>query len=60
MSDLSKAEQYRVRSEQAEHRAAVAKDPKAKIFFTRIAQHWRDMAQEAEHRSLNSLARSQP
>jgi hypothetical protein len=55
MSSPSKSEQYWAKSEQAERSAAEAKDPMAKKFFARIAQHWRDMAEDAGRRARLEL-----
>jgi hypothetical protein len=55
MRSSAKSEQCWAKSEQAERSAAEAKDPMAKKFFARIAQHWRDIAEDAERRARYEL-----
>jgi NAD dependent epimerase/dehydratase family enzyme len=56
MRSSAKSEQCWAKSEQAERSAAEAKDPMAKKFFARIAQHWRDIAEDAERQSSIRIA----
>jgi hypothetical protein len=48
MSDAAKAAHYRMKSAEAESKAAAAKNPTAKKHFARIAEHWRALAKDVE------------
>jgi hypothetical protein len=54
MNNSSKAEYYRTKSEEAERNSAAAKNPTAKKLFATVAQHWREMARDTEHRESSA------
>jgi hypothetical protein len=48
MSGAAKAKHYRMKSVEAESKAAAAKNPTAKKHFARIAKHWQALAKDTE------------
>jgi DICT domain-containing protein len=41
---MSKADEYRLKAEQADHEAEIASTAEAKQFYRQVAQQWRELA----------------
>jgi hypothetical protein len=48
----NKADHYRTRALEAERRAAEAIDPELRRTWLAVAQHWREMADQADRQDL--------
>jgi hypothetical protein len=53
---MTRAEEYRERAQEAEARAAVARDPEVKFIFAESARQWRRLADQWERMTTPSLS----